>query len=338
MRRGKNYLLLWLLILLMVPKIVWTAEESPVEEKAEAVAGIVDQGRGEGFREEGEVGKKGVECPATFGPIITDTAVPIEKGKFAIQPFFSMGFLTNVFTRSWRAVPAGRNFTSLQMNMRFTYGPIENMEVFVMIPYVQNWVTNARERGPGGERSASFGSLGDIDLTIKYRLIEESKLMPTVTAMFATDFPTGHFKHLNPRLLLADVTGGGTYVFTTGLNVSKCFDPVVIYGNFWYSMSPVFTLKIGRVYPRDFVTLNLAAEYVITKKWVALVELTNFWDGGRLIGHKANVPPQALMSVLPGLEYMAMDKLAFAAGVNIDFAGKTYPANITPILTMTYQF
>ncbi len=65
--------------------------------------------------------------------------------------------------------------------------------------------------------------------------------MPTVTAMFATDFPTGHFKNLNPRFLGTDAIGGGTYIFTTGLNVSKCLNPIILYGNFWYSMSTAFT-------------------------------------------------------------------------------------------------
>ena len=44
-----------------------------------------------------------------------------------------------------------------------------------------------------------------------------------------------------------------------------------------------------RNYPRDIVTVNLAAEYPITKKWIALLELTSSWEGGRLFGHKANV-------------------------------------------------
>ena len=49
-----------------------------------------------------------------------------------------------------------------------------------------------------------------------------------------------------------------------------------------------------RNYPRDYVTVNLAAEYIITPKWIALLELTSTWDAGRLIGHQANVPPAAL--------------------------------------------
>lgn len=47
------------------------------------------------------------ECPATFGPIITDTAVPIEKGKFALQPTWGLSFQTGSFTPSWRRVSAG---------------------------------------------------------------------------------------------------------------------------------------------------------------------------------------------------------------------------------------
>ena len=93
-----------------------------------------------------------------------------------------------------------------------------------------------------------------------------------------------------------------------------------------------------RLYPRDFATVNLAAEYPITKQWVALVELTSTWDGGRLFGHKANLPPGALLSLLPGIEYMATEKFSLALGVNIDLAGKNTDANITPLLSMVYAF
>jgi hypothetical protein len=210
----------------------------------------------------------------------------------------------------------------------------------VVIPYIQRWVNDINEPAPGGEHSANFRGLGDIDLTVKYRLVEEGLGKPTVTALFATDFPTGHFKHLNPRFLGVDALGGGTYIFTTGFNVSKCLDPIILYGNLWYSMSTAFSDDEMRRYPRDFVTLNLAGEYILSKnkKWVALLELTSFCDGGRLIGRKSNVPPQALVSVLPGIEYIATEKLMFAAGVNVDFMGKSYPAYVTPVLSIIYQF
>ena len=113
------------------------------------------------------------ECPATFGPIITDTAVPLEKGKFAVQPTFGLGFVTNNLTQSWRRVSAGGNFKTFGMNWKFTYGLIKNMEVFAVVPYLNNWANSVKEPGPNGERSARFGGLGDVNLTMKYQLLEE---------------------------------------------------------------------------------------------------------------------------------------------------------------------
>ena len=356
MSRMRYVLILVLLLALAALMPGWAARETgaATAEKAPAAAAAkaggdggkvaaLEEGKGEG-KEEGKEGgegeAKGNEFPCTFGPIITDTAVPIDKGKFAVQPTFFLGFLHGVFNRNWHPVSASGNFQSFQVYWKFTYGLTNNMEVYVIIPYIHKWASDVDAPGPRGERFANFGGLGDIDLTVKYRLVEDGPGKPTVTALFATDFPTGHFKHLNPRFLGVDTLGGGTYIFTTGLNISKCLDPFVLYGNLWYSMSTAFTDDAMRRYPRDFVTLNLAGEYVLTKnkKWVALVELTSFWDGGRLIGRKANVPPQALVSVLPGIEYIDTEKLMFAVGVNVDFMGKNYPAYVSPVLSVIYQF
>lgn len=343
----------WLFLLsicLIYTATGWINPASATEDKAKANTKLAAverdiklEGRGEGF--EPEVAKD--ECPATFGPIITDTAIPIEKGQFAVQPTFGLSFATNNFSPSWRRVSAGGNFKTFGMDWKFTYGLWDNLEVFVVIPYAHNWADSVDEPGPKGERSADFGGLGDINLTFKYRLVEEGPRMPTVTALFATDFPSGHYKRLNPSRLGTDAIGGGAYVFTTGLNLSKYVKPFIFYGNLWYSMQTAFS-NLGeddegnsvyfRNYPRDFVTVNLAAEYPITKKWVALLELTSYWDAGRLFGHRSNQAPTALLSLLPGIEYMATEKFSLAWGVNIDLAGKETTANITPMLSMVYAF
>ena len=94
-----------------------------------------------------------------------------------------------------------------------------------------------------------------------------------------------------------------------------------------------------RNYPRDIVTVNLAAEY------------PHYQEMGRPagthqhLGWRAPVRPQGqpgaqppCVSVLPGIEYMATDKFSLALGVNIDLAGKDTTANITPLLSMVYAF
>jgi len=306
------------------------------------------------------------ECPTTFGPIITDTAIPIEKGKFAVQPTFGLSFVTHTFSPSWRRISAGGNFQSFNMSWKFTYGLLNNLEVYTVIPYIHNWARNVGSPGPAGERFAYFGGLGDISLTFKYRLVEETPTIPTVSAVFTPTFPTGHFRQFNPGRLGTDQLGSGSYAFTTGLNLSKYLRPFIFYGNFWYTMSTAFTSREDRSplvhvldenglptgelapgdptatnvrnYPRDFVTANLAAEYPFTKQWVALVELTSTWDAGRLFGHKANVAPTALLSVVPAIEYMATDKFSLALGLQIDLAGKDTAGGLTPLLSMVYAF
>lgn len=207
-----------------------------------------------------------------------------------------------------------------------------------MIPYMHNWAGNVDKPLPGAELSANAGGLGDISLTFKYRLIEETEVLPTVSAIFTPTFPSASFRQLNPAFLGTDLIGGGAYVFTPGLNLSKYVKPFIFYGNFWYSVQTSFNNDNGKQYPGDFVTVNLAAEYLITRKWVALLELTSAWGGGRLFGPKANLPPKSLVSIIPGIEYMATDKFSLALGLSLDLAGKNNQATITPLFSMSYAF
>ncbi|HEY9074636.1 MAG TPA: transporter [Desulfobaccales bacterium] len=318
----------------------------PTEEGKTQTTATIEKGKAEEGEGKYEEIKEG-ECPATFGPIITDTAIPMDKGKFAIQPTFGLALTTNNFSPSWRRLSAGGDFQSFGMSWRFTYGLCNNLEVYAVLPYIHNWAGNVNEPRPNGERSADFGGLGDISLTFKYRLVEEGPVAPTVSAIFTPAFPSGHFRHLNPGRLGTDEIGGGTYAFTTGFNVSKYLKPFIVYGNFWYTFQTDHTTDDvdasgnpieKQEHPRDFVTVNLAAEYPLTKKWVALLELTSTWDAGRMIGPKSTSAPTALLSLMPGIEYMATDKFSLAGGVNIALAGKENNANITPMLSMIYAF
>jgi len=339
-----RYLFMVLIVLALgAPKPVWSANESAglAEENIATREGAPSEGaeaegHGQGFEPEAQAPKE--ECPATFGPILTDTAIPMEKGKFAIQPTFGLSFVTNNFTSSWQRVSAGGDFKSFGMSWRLTYGLINNLEVYTVIPYIHNWARNVDVPGLGEELSANSGGLGDISLTFKYRLVEETEVLPTVSAIFTPTFPSGKFRNLNPALLGTDLVGGGSYVFTPGLNLSKYVKPFMFYGNFWYSMPTAVTVDEGRLYPRDFVTVNLAAEYPFTSKWVACLELTSYWDTGRLFGRQSNVPSAALLSLTPEIEYMATDKFSLSLGVSFDVVGKNTTANITPLLSMIYAF
>ena len=106
-------------------------------------------GRGEGFETKAEEAKEGMECPATFGPIIGDAAVPIEKGKFAIQPTWAVSFVTDSFSPSWRRTSAGGDYSNFNQLVKLSYGLWDNLEVFLeMNTYEHHWAKNVNEPGP----------------------------------------------------------------------------------------------------------------------------------------------------------------------------------------------
>lgn len=330
-------IMLPLLIFLLTLTLGSTARALEPAEPAPAAAG----------QEETPQKAEEEECPPTFGPLITETAVPAEKGSFAIQPLFQLSFITDSLTPNWRRDTAGGNFKQFYGELKLTYGLWDNLEVFAVVPYIHNWANDVNQPGPNGQRSANSGGISDLSLTLKYQLVKETATIPTVTLQFTTDFPTGRYRRPNPARLGTDVIGGGSYVFTTGFDLSKCLKPFVLYANVWYSIPTSYSQRVDddagigfdqRIHPRDVVTVNLAAEYIITPKWIALLEFLSFYDGGRLFGPKSNQPPAALMSILPGIEYMHSEKLGFALGVQVDVAGKNTEAAVTPVFSFVYNF
>ena len=100
---------------------------------------------------------------------------------------------------------------------------------------------------------------------------------------------------------------------------------------------PVTSLNLS--VPREFVTFNLATELPLTSKFVALLEMYSTWTWSNLIttpqGYQT---PQTLLGILPGIEFLATEKLSLAAGASIDLAGKNGVKKYTPLLTMSYAF
>jgi hypothetical protein len=286
------------------------------------------------------------EHPSTTGPIIADSAVPVPPGQLSIQPYWSLGLVAGNFSTNWRRVNAVGNFRSLEIPVKFSYGLVPNLEVDLLTVVFQNWAGQVEKPGSGGSRSASFTGLGDLYLTGKYQLLEETTWRPTVTALFTVNFPTGHHYHLNPAKLGTDALGGGMFVFTPGVNLAKWVGPVYLYANLWYSFptrdsgtpanqqaSPLILMVHGR----DLVTGNLAAEWPLTGSWVALLECYTTWSVGPLFRYSQETISHDV-GVLPGIEYIISPRWSTALGVAIDLIGKNTFFAYTPILTVIMTF
>ncbi|MCX5893553.1 MAG: transporter [Deltaproteobacteria bacterium] len=286
--------------------------------------------------------EKKEEVPTTCGPMISDTCVPIETGKFAMQAWWALSFYPGVFTQNWRSVSAHGNFNTFFMPVKFVYGPTKDLELYAVVPFIHNWASGLDVPGPHGETSAGYSGVGDITAVAKYNLLPEGKVMPSVSAVGGVGFPTGHASHLNPALLGQDAVGTGSFNFITGVNLFKYLKPFLVHGQIWMN-TPVNLFKITddptrNVRSREYLTANLATELPLSKQWVLLCEVYSNWCWQNLNTIQGYQTPQTVIGVLPGIEFLATEKLALAAGASIDLWGKNGVQKITPMVTAFYTF
>ncbi len=282
-------------------------------------------------------------APTTVGPIYCDTCIPIETGHFALSTTAALSFYPGFFSNNWRTVTAGGNLHTFYMPWKLTYGPTKDLEMYIVAPFITNWADDVNAPAPNGDTSASYSGIGDLTLMGKYNLLPEGDCMPAVTAVggFAS-IPTGHANHLNPNKLATDAIGSGALTFTSGVNLYKWLKPFLIYSNIWMN-NPINIYKNTpdntAVRSRDYVTFNLAGEYPIpNSKFVLLLEMYSNWTWNNLQTVQGYQTPQTVLGILPGIEFLATEKLSMSAGASLDLAGKNGVKKYTPMLYMSYAF
>jgi hypothetical protein len=285
--------------------------------------------------------EKKEECPCTCGPIISDSCLPIETHRASMQILWAYSITGGVFTNNWRRTGARGDFSTFWMPVKFTYGLAPNLETYIIVPYIHNFAGHLAPSlaGPNGERNANYGGIGDITLVAKYLLLAETDFRPAVTGVLGVGVPSGHAHHLNPGRLGTDAIGAGALTFTTGVNLFKWLKPFLVYSNIWLN-TPVniFEARGDSVRSRQSVTFNLAVEYPLSKKWVALVEMYSTWTWTNMSTPQGFQSPATLVGVLPGIEYFFTQKLSAATGVAIDLFGKAGSFKYTPMFTVYYSF
>jgi len=288
-------------------------------------------------------GEKKDEAPTTCGPLISDGCIPIEAHHASMQVLGALSLYTANFSPNWRTVTAKGNFYTFQMPVKFTYGPTKNLETYIVVPFVRNWVTSTVP-GPAGENFASYSGVGDITTIAKYNFHPEGDICPAMTAVGGIGWPTGHASHLNPNFLAQDAVGTGSFNFITGLNLYKWVKPFLFYSNIWLN-TPVNMFKLRgsdtpqAVRNRENVTFNLAAEYPINKQWILLLEMYSTWTWSNPTTESLGFQsPTTVVGFLPGIEFFATEKWAFTAGCAFDTFGKFGGHKVTPAVTAYYSF
>jgi hypothetical protein len=306
----------------------------PAPAQAQVGAGLMERPTPAPVAEE-----KKEEAPTTCGPLVSDTCVPLGPKKITLQMLWAYSLYPGTFTKNWRGETAGGNLGTFYMPFKITYGVMKNWETYLIIPFINNFANDVNAPGPTGNTSSSYAGVGDISWFNKYQFIEEGPNNPGVSGVFGVGFPSGHASNLNPGRLATDAIGTGAFAFTTGVNLYKWFKPLLVYSNIWLT-SPVnlYPENGSNVRSREYVTFNVAAEYPLSKRFVALFEVYSNWTWTNLPGPQGYQTPQTVLGILPGIEFLATDKLSFAAGATLDMIGKNGVRKYTPLLTAYYSF
>ncbi len=295
----------------------------------------------------------GTSLPNTTGPIVTDEAVIQPHKTWCVQITPTAYFVGGVFNSHWQRRPVGADqrtrkqrvadagdYRSLQIPVQVFYGLGPRMDVSATIPFIQNWASNV---GPQS-RAATFGSLGDSSLSLRYRFLDGKTTAPTVAGYVSVLFPTGHAGNLEPKLLGIDQTGNGAFAFTWGLDyfIYLPKGPILFYANVWYTNFADGRVNGAPVHYPDQITVNLAFEVPLQNspknRWAFLLEVLSTWDAGRLFGPKANQPSTAIVSILPALEFLPTSRFTMALGVQVDLFGKNTHYTYTPTLAWFINF
>lgn len=318
-----------------------------------SVAEIPSAALGKEVPATGEQKAPEVQLPGTTGPIITDLAITQTYKTWTLQVTPTLNLIGGVFNANWRRrgvgtsqantvreIGARGDYASLPVFLELYYGLTPRMDVSLTTSVIQNWASNVAP----ASRAANFSSLGDTSLQLRYMFLHGSPTATTVSGYFSVLFPTGHASPLEPKLLGIDQTGAGAFSFTWGLNLFRYVPrvPVLLYANLWYTNFADGWVNSKRVNYPDNITLNFALEVPLKKfpenRWAFLLEVLSNWDAGRMFGPPANQAPLALVSVLPGVEFLPHKWFTLAAGVQVPLIGKNTTFSYAPTLALFVNF
>ncbi|WED44546.1 transporter [Legionella cardiaca] len=268
--------------------------------------------------------------PWFTGPLLAPAGHTIPRGHSNLEIY---GFYTineGIYTRNWKLIHTPHS-ESIVGNPIFSHGLTNKLDVQYGLPYVYN-----------KNQGASAQGIGDTSVTLGYQLLEQrdSKWRPDLRVTVQEIIPTGRFKSLNPLNNGTDATGLGSYQTGVALN----FQHLKPIGEHYlrtrlslnYLHPSIVNIRgfssyggtrdtVGNIDPGALFTADLAAEFTLTQKWVAVMESYYASRGATefngFIGNNAQGLPASIghgdieeITLSPAVEYNFSPNVGVIAG------------------------
>ncbi|MHB8301455.1 MAG: hypothetical protein ACYDC6_01265 [Acidobacteriaceae bacterium] len=283
----------------------------------------------------------------TSGPFYTGTADVDPGGSYYIEPYMF----------NYRS--KGQN--NIYVPTKFAYGMGRGLELDVYAPFDYNRLSYPQT--PRGQSSSALG-YGDTLFQLKWQFAKEKDryrfwALPSMDLAMDLNVPTGKYKNFNPNLSGASQTSNGTWNEQINFLVRKQFKPFELYlGETELIQNPThvtgpyqFNNGIDSVPAGQHLRMvdgNVfesagAIEHVLLPKegFGYLVEYNSERQIGRsLFFGKATAPAFGYVDFSPELEVTWPNHgkypITWAAGTTFTAARDNYPAQLTPIFTVSF--
>lgn len=218
--------------------------------------------------------------PVSAGPLTAWTAPLCGKKKFVVQPFLFYNRTRGTFNTEGRydSLAQGDKKYQYQQQIFMQYGLTDKWEIDGQLTYQQNYIKQ------GGLKAHSRG-LTDSYLFLRYCAFEETNLLPHITSLLQLKLPTAKFRNLDSNKLGTDAmgaaSGGGSFDFGSGFNLTKKFKPFVFHLDAIYSFPQERKIDSVKTKYGRYLNYDFGAEYFFAKNTNLMLEFNGFLQGDK---------------------------------------------------------
>ena len=275
--------------------------------------------------------------PVSAGTVTTWTAPLCGKGKLVVQPFLFLNRARGAFNAEghYDSLPEGDRKYQFQEQLFLQYGLSDKLEIDAQATYLQNYIRQS------GVKAHSHG-FGDSILFLRYCALEEDTWRPHITLVSQLKLPTGKYQKADLNKLGTDLmgaaSGGGSYDFGVGINLTKKYKPFVFHADTLYSLPQERKIDGVKTEYGRYLNYDFGIEYFFTGNLNLMLECNGFTQADKRQGGEI-LPGSDIASftVAPGIGW-SNDSIQALIAYQRGVTGTNTDANDSVVFTLAYTF
>jgi hypothetical protein len=272
------------------------------------------------------------------GSLLSAHGHVVAQGHTLVEPYL-------IYSQPWKANPT----RSLQLLVVAEAGLADRLDLQIVL-----------QGGHQFKGSASSVQLSDTRVRLAFQVLEaeNGRWVPDLMFFVRQIFPTGRYDQLDPKLQGTDASGTGAYATGLGINLQKVvllpnLHPLRMRVNLNFQAPGRVTFQspsvydgssaaTSHVYPGKTFSSVIAAEYHLTQRWVAALDLGYAHVGSDMLVASAGAggepaapanPSQDRFTFAPAMEYNFNGDVGIIAGCSVDL-GRNVSATISPMIAV----